>query len=281
MTFYHVCDLNIKVDFYGEYPKPVILFIHGFGTYPDAYKDNLFRLLTKRYFIIAPNLIGHGLSNGVRGVFSVDQQMEMIEQLLCQLKINNFYLMGDSFGGLISFFLGKKLCQTYSINRVILLSPFFYPGCATPLMTGIPLNQNLESITPYIDSLLQKIPSFFILNIPIDATKVDNNPSMSNYEYLTDGIFCKTTPTYSILNPAKYQYYASKVTSYPLPISIIHCPEDLIAMYSNTCQIASNIGLCKIVRCRTKWKRALMKAIRENIFIELSHGWHQFYEPYY
>ncbi|MHC1591818.1 MAG: alpha/beta hydrolase, partial [Candidatus Helarchaeales archaeon] len=47
--------------------KPTIIFVHGTAVYARFYADFLFHMNQKGYRIVAPDLPGHGLSEGKRG----------------------------------------------------------------------------------------------------------------------------------------------------------------------------------------------------------------------
>jgi alpha-beta hydrolase superfamily lysophospholipase len=61
--------LKIHMDIYdkeGPLDKTVI-FIHGTSVYSRFYAEFLYNLFQKGFRIVAPDMIGHGLSEGKRG----------------------------------------------------------------------------------------------------------------------------------------------------------------------------------------------------------------------
>ncbi|MGV9197866.1 MAG: alpha/beta hydrolase, partial [Promethearchaeia archaeon] len=98
--------MNILDDGEKNYQKTV-LFIHGTAVYSRFYAEFLFRLYNQGYRIIAPDMIGHGLSGGERGHFTMKKYLQVISDVIdfIQEKYGGkIVIMGSSLGGITSLY---------------------------------------------------------------------------------------------------------------------------------------------------------------------------------
>jgi len=98
--------LKIHLDIYDNKEKLFkgnIIFLHGTSVYSRFYAEFLYNLYKKGYRVIAPDMMGHGLSEGIRGHFT----MEKFEKTVYD--VNSYviekygkrnFLMGSSLGGI-------------------------------------------------------------------------------------------------------------------------------------------------------------------------------------
>ncbi|MFX1393651.1 MAG: alpha/beta hydrolase [Promethearchaeota archaeon] len=102
-------DLKIHMDIYDrEEPlDKTIIFIHGTSVYSRFYAEFLYKLFQKRFRIVAPDMIGHGLSEGRRGHFT----MEMFSKTMYDVNTHvrekfgeNIAVMGSSLGGITTLY---------------------------------------------------------------------------------------------------------------------------------------------------------------------------------
>ncbi|NVM36183.1 MAG: alpha/beta fold hydrolase [Candidatus Lokiarchaeota archaeon] len=98
--------LKIHLDIYDDKEKlfkGAIIFLHGTSVYSRFYAEFLYSLFSKGYRVIAPDMMGHGLSEGIRGHFTMDQ-FEKIVYDVNSYVIENYgvksFLMGSSLGGI-------------------------------------------------------------------------------------------------------------------------------------------------------------------------------------
>lgn len=82
----------------GNYP---VIFLHGFGGTGNAWLK-LEPYLKKDLMPIFVDLLGHGHSDKPDIEYTIDQQSEAVKDLINELKIKNFSLAGNSYGGWIS-----------------------------------------------------------------------------------------------------------------------------------------------------------------------------------
>lgn len=112
-------NLNINYVRYGNKKNDTVVLLHGWGQNIQMMKpigDNL-----KDKDVIIIDLPGHGKSDEPKEVWSLDDFVEMIHELLLKEKVENPILIGHSFGGKISLIYASK----YKVKKLVLFgSPF-------------------------------------------------------------------------------------------------------------------------------------------------------------
>lgn len=111
-------DVNINYVQYGS-GKDIIL-LHGWGQNIEMMKPIGDRLC-KNFKITIIDLPGHGNSSEPTYPWDVGDYVEMLKELLDNLKIKNPILIGHSFGGKVSLLYASK----YDVHKLVLFaSPF-------------------------------------------------------------------------------------------------------------------------------------------------------------
>ena len=77
---------------------PALLLLHGLGCDHTTW-DPVISTLARRYTVIAPDLLGHGLSAKPRADYSVGGYANGMRDLLTMLGIDSATVVGHSFGG--------------------------------------------------------------------------------------------------------------------------------------------------------------------------------------
>lgn len=112
-------NININYIRYGNKDKQTVVLLHGWGQNIQMMKpvgDNL-----TDYDVIIIDLPGHGQSEEPKEVWSLNDFVDMIHELLTSLNIDNPILIGHSFGGKLTLLYASK----YQTKKIILLaSPF-------------------------------------------------------------------------------------------------------------------------------------------------------------
>lgn len=104
----------------GPASAPVIIFIHGLGSYAPAWKKQLAEL-SKNYRCIAVDLPGYGKSAKGEYEGGMAYNAKIILQFANQLGLDKFTLVGHSMGGQIA--ITVALIAPERINKLILASP--------------------------------------------------------------------------------------------------------------------------------------------------------------
>lgn len=96
---------NIYFETYGK--GPAIVLLHGFLENSSMWKD-LIPELSKQNKVIAIDLLGHGNSDCLGYVHSMELFAETVYAVLKQLKIRKCLLVGHSLGGYVALALAEK-----------------------------------------------------------------------------------------------------------------------------------------------------------------------------
>ena len=98
--------LKIHLDIYDDENnsnKGNVIFLHGTSVYSRFYAEFLYNLFKIGYRVIAPDMIGHGLSEGIRGHFTMDKFEKIVYDVnsyVIEKYGDKSFLMGSSLGGI-------------------------------------------------------------------------------------------------------------------------------------------------------------------------------------
>ncbi len=98
---------------------PVIVLLHGFGATTKYQWFKQVEILSENYRLILPNLIHFGRTVTKKENISLADQVQMVEQLLVHLQVEEFILMGISYGGLVGIELTQK--ERFRIKQLIII----------------------------------------------------------------------------------------------------------------------------------------------------------------
>jgi pimeloyl-ACP methyl ester carboxylesterase len=99
---------------------PLLVLIHGI-TSNSATWDRVLPKLAKRYTVLAPDLLGHGRSDKLRGDYSVGAHANMIRDLLDALGYRRATFVGHSLGGGVAMQLAYQYPER--VDRMVLVAP--------------------------------------------------------------------------------------------------------------------------------------------------------------
>lgn len=115
---------------------PVLLLLHGLGcdhtTWLPVIED-----LARHYTVIAPDLLGHGVSAKPRADYSVGGYANGMRDLLTVLNIDKVTVVGHSFGGGIAMQFAYQFPER--TERMILVAPGGLGPEVTPFIRAITL----------------------------------------------------------------------------------------------------------------------------------------------
>ncbi len=115
---------GINVSFTDEGKGLAIVFLHGFLGDKTVWKNftKSFPKSTNR--IISIDLLGHGQTDCLSYVHTMDEMAEAVYSVLKHLKIRKYFLVGHSMGGYVSLALAEKypddirgLCMFHSTAK--------------------------------------------------------------------------------------------------------------------------------------------------------------------
>lgn len=98
---------------------PPLLLIHGIGDNSSTWEP-LIPLLAQKYTVIAPDLLGHGLSDQPRADYSVAAFANGMRDLLSVLSFDRVTVIGHSLGGGVAM----QFCYQYPqmVERLVLVA---------------------------------------------------------------------------------------------------------------------------------------------------------------
>jgi pimeloyl-ACP methyl ester carboxylesterase len=112
-----------------------ILLLHGFGASGDSW-NQLAATLTKKHRMIAPDLPGWGASTRIEGEsYGYPTQLERLQNLVQELKLDRFHLMGHSMGGFLAAAYAARFPE-----RVITLGLLCPHGMSEPVPSDLALS---------------------------------------------------------------------------------------------------------------------------------------------
>lgn len=109
---------GVKSSYKVEGEGPPLLILHGWGASSESWAE-VQKNLSKKYKVICPDLPGFGKSEMPPFPWGVDDYKDWVIQFLKVLQVDDFILIGHSFGGRISI----KLSSEGFAEKMILCAP--------------------------------------------------------------------------------------------------------------------------------------------------------------
>ena len=152
---------GMKIHYRDEGAGTPIVLIHGTGaslhTWNDWTKD-----LVKDYRVIRLDLPAYGLTGqDPQNRYSSKDYVDLLDAFLTELKVDQFHLVGNSLGGLISWLYASY--HPEKVEKLVLLDPSGFPFKNTPMvikMAKTPvLNNFIRYVTPrcFIEKNIQEV----------------------------------------------------------------------------------------------------------------------------
>lgn len=114
---------NINVSFTDNGKGKAVVFLHGFLEDKSIWND-FSNQLSAKYRIITIDLLGHGKTECLSYVHTMEEMAEAVCAVLKHLKVRKYYLVGHSLGGYVSLALVEScpdnirgLCMFHSSAR--------------------------------------------------------------------------------------------------------------------------------------------------------------------
>ena len=140
-----VQDLAVEYDDVGS--GPVLIFLHGWQDNLHSF-DSLISFFSKNWRLIRIDLPGFGASEKPRSAWSLDEYVNFVSDFIEKLKLENYILIGHSFGGRI-IIKGESIGK-FQAKKVVLI------GSA-----GIKKRKTAKNIFLYILAKLGKFITVF------------------------------------------------------------------------------------------------------------------------
>jgi pimeloyl-ACP methyl ester carboxylesterase len=113
---------------------PALLLLHGLGCDHTTWLP-VIRELSRRHTVIAPDLLGHGLSDKPRADYSLGGYANGMRDLLTVLGIDRATVVGHSFGGGVAMQFGYQFPER--TERLVLVAPGGLGPEVTPAIRAI------------------------------------------------------------------------------------------------------------------------------------------------
>lgn len=115
---------NINVSFTDNGKGKAVVFLHGFLEDKSIWKAFVKHLANSTTRVITIDLLGHGATDCLSYVHTMEEMAEAVEAVLTHLKIRKAYFVGHSLGGYVSLAYAEKnpdnlkgLCMFHSSAR--------------------------------------------------------------------------------------------------------------------------------------------------------------------
>ncbi len=115
---------------------PAVLLLHGLGCDHTTWLP-VMAALSRRYTVIAPDLLGHGCSDKPRADYSVGGYANGMRDLLTVLGIDKVTVVGHSFGGGVAMQFGYQFPER--TERMVLVAPGGLGPEVTPAIRAVTL----------------------------------------------------------------------------------------------------------------------------------------------
>jgi pimeloyl-ACP methyl ester carboxylesterase len=127
---------------------PALVLIHGMAGSAVAWKHVL-PVLSQRFTVVVPNLLGHGDSAKPRGEYSISGHANIVRDLLAALGLERTTLVGQSFGGGVAMQLAYQYPE--HCERLVLVSSGGLGREVSPLLRALSI-PGAEQIFPLVCS---------------------------------------------------------------------------------------------------------------------------------
>lgn len=160
-------EINMHVEIQGGENLPVIVFLHGFTGSTTSWRE-ITKLLKGNYQTIAVDLTGHGKSTIPEDIvrYSMDQQVEDLEELFTELSLDQFILVGYSMGG--------RIALAYTVRHPMRVSSLILESSSPGLKTEVEREERQAADRRLADRITRDgLPAFidFWGNIPLFASQ--------------------------------------------------------------------------------------------------------------
>lgn len=124
MNYLDYRNIKFRYKTRGSVDKPAVLLIHGYLESLEIW-DDFAPLIADEYYVITPDLPGHGESGVLSSVHRMDDMAEACHFLLQQLGVNKVHVVGHSMGGYVA--LAYRESYFNNIISCVLFHSSCYP----------------------------------------------------------------------------------------------------------------------------------------------------------
>ena len=110
---------NTKISFTDSGEGTAIVLLHGFLENKKMWKEYI-DLFSTKYRVIAIDLLGHGESDALGYVHSMEENANVVQEVLKYLEIEKAIIVGHSMGGYVGLAFAELFPK--NINKLVLLN---------------------------------------------------------------------------------------------------------------------------------------------------------------
>ena len=155
---------NIWYKVIGNGTKTPIVMLHGGPGFPSYYLAPLFELANDRQIIVYDQLsCGRSTNSTDTSLMNMESQLKDLKALLNELKINNFYLYGHSYGTMLAV---EYYFKNENLPKALIL--------ASPCMSTKIWEQDADTLINSMDTAFSK---------PLKNFKAGNYKDTGNYSH--------------------------------------------------------------------------------------------------
>lgn len=110
-------NATVSYDVFGE--GTTLVLLHGFLEDKNMW-TSIVNYFSKKYEVITVDLLGHGHSDCLGDIHTMEEQAHMIKSLLSYLQVKDCFLVGHSMGGYISLAFAKLFPE--SVRGITLMN---------------------------------------------------------------------------------------------------------------------------------------------------------------
>jgi pimeloyl-ACP methyl ester carboxylesterase len=98
---------SINISFTDQGKGKVVVFLHGFLAAKEVWKS-FATALSKSQRVITIDLLGHGKTECLSYVHTMEEMAEAVEAVIIHLKLRKYFLVGHSLGGYVSLAMAEN-----------------------------------------------------------------------------------------------------------------------------------------------------------------------------
>jgi alpha-beta hydrolase superfamily lysophospholipase len=218
--------LRLHLDVYQrEDGVPTILFVPGTGAHARCYAEFLFQLHGQGFRVVGIDLQGHGLSEGIRGSFTIEELVENIYDVTTwavERYGEKVGISGSSLGGVLAFYAvanDPRLKSAVCHNVAVLSEPGRLRITRAPnlLRTILPLSRLAARLLPELRLTIW---------LYLDPQAITDDPRILEI-FVDDPLTLQALPLRSIVSQSQAAP-AKPVEEIETPIMVLHAEGDRI-----------------------------------------------------
>jgi pimeloyl-ACP methyl ester carboxylesterase len=152
----HLNYKNCSIHFTQQGKGRTVVLLHGFLENSSIWHD-IAVYLAQSYRVVCIDLLGHGQTNNLGYVHSMDEQAEMVRAVLKHLRVRKVILVGHSMGGYVALAFAKLFPE--NVKGLCLLNSTFLPDNPTKIKDR---NKTIEVVKKNPEIIIRiAIPSLF------------------------------------------------------------------------------------------------------------------------